>query len=268
MARGGSRSLEADKAVEGFEKLVDDGYKEIILTGVNVGDYGKNLDTDFSSLVKRFVNTNGEYRIRISSIEPNLLNDEIINLTTQTEKMCRHFHIPLQSGSPKVLKLMQRRYKRDLYAELVNKLNSQIPGIGIGVDVIVGFPGETDEDFIDTYNFLKDLPVTYLHVFTYSERPDTKAITMEGSVDVIERKRRNNMLRMLSDKKKMLFYQSMAGTTEKVLFESHNHNGEMKGFTSNYIRVTAPFDESLVNKLTPVKITGVRGDCCTVEILA
>jgi len=267
MARGGSRSLEADKAVEGFEKLVAEGYKEIILTGVNVGDYGKNLDTSFSSLVKSFVNTSGEYRIRISSIEPNLLNDEIIALTAENEKMCRHFHIPLQSGSPKVLRLMQRRYKRDLYEELVHKLNEQLPGIGIGVDVIVGFPGETEEDFMDTYNFLKDLPVSYLHVFTYSERPDTKAITMEGSVDVIERKRRNNMLRMLSDKKKMLFYLNMIGHTDKVLFESHNHNGEMKGFTSNYIRVTAPFDESLVNKLTPVKITGVRGDCCTVEIL-
>ena len=267
MARGVSRSLEADKAAEGFEKLVHEGYKEIILTGVNVGDYGKNLDTNFYALVKRFAEREGEYRIRISSIEPNLLNDEIIELTSINEKMCRHFHIPLQSGSPKVLRLMQRRYKRDLYEELVHKLNNRLPGIGIGVDVIVGFPGETEEDFVDTYNFLKDLPVSYLHVFTYSERPDTKAITMEGSVDVIERKRRNNMLRMLSDKKKMLFYQSMIGHVDKVLFESHNHNGEMKGFTSNYLRVTAPFDESQVNKLTSVKITGIKGDCCTAEIL-
>lgn len=267
LARGASRSLDSDSAVKGFQKLVYEDYKEIILTGVNVGDYGKNLDSDLYALLERFVKIAGDYRIRISSIEPNLLDDNILALTKGNEKMCRHFHIPLQSGSPKVLKLMQRRYNRDMYANLINKLHNEIPGVGIGVDVIVGFPGETDEDFIDTYNFLRNLPVTYLHVFTYSERPDTKAITMEGSVDVIERKKRNNMLRILSEKKKTEFHQSMIGHIDKVLFEHENHNSHMKGFTSNYIRVTAPFDESLVNKLSSVKITGIQGDCCTVEIL-
>jgi len=267
MARGGSRSLDQTNVIKQFNNLVNEDYKEIILTGVNVGDYGKAIDSNLYGLLTNLVTVVGDFRIRISSIEPNLLTDDIIKLTADNKKMCRHFHIPLQSGSQKVLRLMQRRYNRDLYESLINKTADKIPGVGIGVDVIVGFPGETEDDFMDTYNFLKDLPVSYLHVFTYSERPDTKAITMEGSVDVIERKRRNNMLRILSEKKKNLFYQNMIGQTEKALFETQNHNGQMKGFTSNYVRVAVPFDESLTNKLTPVKITGIKGDCCTAEIL-
>lgn len=266
LARGASRSLNVDSVVDQFKNLVKDDYKEIILTGVNVGDYGKAIDTDLYNLLLKLVNVEGEFRIRISSIEPNLLTDDILALTVNNEKMCKHFHIPLQSGSRKVLKLMQRRYNRDFYETLIHKINSKGKQIGIGVDVIVGFPGETEENFMETYNFLKDLPISYLHVFTYSERPDTKAITMEGHVDVVERKKRNNMLRILSEKKKMLFYNEMTGTNAQVLFEHEDHNGLMKGFTSNYIRVSSPFNNNLVNKLSTIKLTGINGDCCTGEI--
>jgi len=266
-ARGASRSLAAEKVMEQFTRLIEEGYKEVILTGVNVGDYGKMIDTDLYQLLLKMVEVPGQFRIRISSIEPNLLTDDIIELTARNTKLCRHFHIPLQSGSQKILRLMQRRYNRDFYSDLIHKVYNTIPGAGIGVDVIVGFPGETEEDFLEAYNFLKDLPVSYLHVFTYSERPDTKAITMPGSVDVVERKKRNHMLRILSEKKKMQFYQQQMGTTSPVLFEMENHNGVIKGFTSNYIRVSASFNEALANTLTNVKLTATDNDCCTGEII-
>jgi threonylcarbamoyladenosine tRNA methylthiotransferase MtaB len=267
MARGNSRSMEPDSVLEEFRHLIAHGYKEIILTGVNVGDYGKSFETRLYDLLCRMVDVEGNFRIRISSIEPNLLTEDIMRLTQQSDKMCKHFHIPLQSGSPKILRLMQRRYKAEYYSEVIHKANEIIDNIGIGVDVIVGFPGETEEDFLTTYNFIKELPVSYLHVFTYSERPDTKAVAMEGRVDIIERKRRNNMLRILSDKKKNLFYGSMAGRELEVLFESENDNGMMKGFSSNYVRVANNFDSLLVNELSTVKIEGVRDNLCYGTIL-
>jgi threonylcarbamoyladenosine tRNA methylthiotransferase MtaB len=266
LARGASRSMEPDAVLEEFRKLVYHGYKEIILTGVNVGDYGKSFDSGFYDLLCRMNEVEGNFRIRISSIEPNLLSGEILRLTKESNKMCKHFHIPLQSGSSRILKLMQRRYNTELYSELIHKAAEMIPGLGIGVDVIVGFPGETEEDFLDTYNFIKELPVSYLHVFTYSERPDTKAVSMTGHVEVFERKRRNNMLRILSDKKKNLFYEAMVGRELKVLFESANDNGTIKGFSSNYVRVTHSFDSSLVNEFSTVKIEGVSNNLCEGQI--
>lgn len=258
LARGKSRSMDAVSVESEFRKLLDEGYKEIILTGVNVGDYGKNVGTDFYSLLKRLTNINGNFRIRISSIEPNLLNDDIIKLTTSSNKICKHFHIPLQSGSNNILKSMQRRYNADYYRELILKLKNAIPDIGIGVDVIVGYPGESEKEFLETYNFLLDLPISYLHVFTYSERPDTKAISLQNTVEVNERRRRNNMLRILSEKKKNKFYMENIGKDLEVLFESEVTDGFVKGFSSNYIRVENKFVENISNKFSIVKVEGIR----------
>lgn len=268
LARGKSRSLQPGEVMREFNQLVESGYKEIILTGVNVGDYRSSEGTELYGLLRKMVEVQGDFRIRISSIEPNLLNDNILALTADSEKMCNHFHIPLQSGSAKILKLMQRRYTAVDYSSLLDRANKKIAGLGIGVDVIVGFPGEKEEDFLETYNFIKDLPASYLHVFTYSERPDTKAISMDGSVDVIERKERNRMLRILSDKKKRRFYESMKGETLGVLFEGENKGGIISGFSSNYVRVFNNYDESLINRFSAVKITGIKNDMCTGEILA
>ncbi|MCU7512834.1 MAG: tRNA (N(6)-L-threonylcarbamoyladenosine(37)-C(2))-methylthiotransferase MtaB [Ignavibacteria bacterium] len=262
LARGKSRSLKPEEVLENFKALLDEGYKEIIITGVNVGDYGKAFNMDFYSLLLKMVEVPGDFRLRISSIEPNLLTDEILELTLNNKKMCRHFHIPLQSGSPKVLRLMQRRYKQENYRKLINRVIEKIPDAGIGVDVIVGFPGETEDDFMDTYNFLKELPVSYLHVFTYSERPNTKAINFEGVVNHTERKRRNNMLRILSEKKRNEFYRKMAGNELEILFEHENHDGHMKGFASNYVRVQHEYDGSLVNVFSHVRIESVEGEIC------
>ncbi len=264
LARGKSRSTNPQAVVKEFKQLIDRGYKEIILTGVNVGDYGKRIGADLYSLLKDLLAVEGEYRIRISSIEPNLLTDEIIDLSATNSKMAKHFHIPLQSGSNKMLKLMQRRYSVEDYKLLINKLIHKIENVGIGVDVIVGSPGETNEDFMDTYNFINTLPVSYLHVFTYSERPNTKAIEMEGSVDIAERKRRNNLLRSLSEKKRNEFYKTMIDKKETVLFEEENQNGFMFGWTSNYVRVKHPFDQQVINNLTTNKIEGLDDNICTI----
>ncbi len=265
-ARGLSRSLNPDTVISEFKDLLNHGYKEIILTGVNVGDYGKSYNIDLYNLLLRMTTIPGDFRIRISSVEPNLLSDEIIGLTASNDKMCNHFHIPLQSGSPKILKLMKRRYKVEDYKNLVDKLNAAILNAGVGVDVIVGFPGETENDFLDTYNFLKDLDISYLHVFTYSERPGTAAVELPGQVDVFERKRRNNLLRDLSNRKKNLFYQKMVGKELEVLFESENHNGTIKGFSSNYVRVAAQFNPDIINTLSRIKINNVENSVCTGEI--
>lgn len=267
LARGKSRSLSFEKVISEFRELLDAGYKEIVLTGVNVGDYGKSLDVDFYSLLKELIAIPGEFRIRISSIEPNLLTDEILDLTAGSEKLCNHFHIPLQSGSPKILRLMQRRYTQEDYRNVVLNAVEKVENAGIGVDVIVGFPGETEEDFLDTYNFIKDLPVSYLHVFTYSERPDTKAVTMDGSVDVFERKRRNNMLRILSEKKRHEFNKKMLGKKLSVLFENEQHGNFIKGFASNYVRVKHPADAITGNMFLNVKIKEVDKDICTVDLI-
>jgi threonylcarbamoyladenosine tRNA methylthiotransferase MtaB len=272
LARGKSRSAEPEEVINEFKELLRAGYKEIILTGVNVGDYGKSLisesDVNLYVLLKKMLKVEGDYRIRISSIEPNLLTDDIITLAANDGRLCNHFHIPLQSGSQNVLKLMQRRYKKEDYEKLIYKVDEKIEDVGIGVDVIVGFPGETEADFLETYNFLRDLPISYLHVFTYSERPNTKAINMTDSVEISERKRRNNMLRILSEKKRHLFYEKMTDKSLKVLFEHENHDGYMKGFSSNYVRIKALFNSEIINKFVTVKITEVDENICTAENLS
>ena len=268
LARGASRSLAIPNVVNEFKKLLHADYKEIVLTGVNVGDYGKNIDTNLFQLLSELVKIEDEFRIRISSIEPNLLTDEIINLSAESDKLCNHFHIPLQSGSPRILKAMQRRYTTEDYHKLIYGIKNRLPDAGIGVDVIVGFPGETEEAFIHTYNFLRDLPISYLHVFTYSERPDTKAISLPGSVDVQERKRRNNILRILSEKKRAEFYKKMIGTNQKVLFEHTNRNRLMQGFTSNYVRVQTNFNEEFSGKIVPVILGSVTDDLCNCQLIS
>ena len=266
LARGKSRSMSPDLVVEEFANLVNQGYKEIILTGVNVGDYGKSFKLNFYGLLKKLIQVEGDFRIRISSIEPNLLTDEIIRLTAESEKLCNHFHIPLQSGSNTILRSMQRRYNADDYRKIILKAKKQIPDLGIGVDVIVGYPGETEKEFMETYNFLLDLPVSYLHVFTYSERPDTKALSIPDSVDPAERKRRSKMLRILSDKKKNYFYNQMIGKNLDVLFESKDEDGTIKGFSSNYVRVMHKFDSELENKICNVSVKGLENGLAIGEI--
>lgn len=265
LARGKSRSANKKEIVYQFKELVNLGYKEIILTGVNVGDYGKYLSTDFYSLLKDLLKVSGDYRIRISSIEPNLLTDNIIDLAVDNPKICNHFHIPLQSGSDKILKLMQRRYKTSGYRKVIEKAVSKIKDIGLGIDVIVGFPGETEEDFLETYNFLKELPASYLHVFSYSERPNTKAILLDGKVTNEEKKRRSSMLRILSQKKKNEFYRKMIGKQLTVLFENEEKDNSIFGFTSNYVRLKYPYNSDLANSFKIVKIKGVEDNICLVE---
>jgi len=262
LARGGSRSLAPQKVLEEFRSIVAQGYKEIILTGVNVGDYGKSVHKDFYNLLKELVEVEGDFRIRISSIEPNLLTDEILQLTKSTEKLCNHFHIPLQSGSNKILKLMQRRYTTEDYQKLISSINLLDDEIGIGVDVITGFPGETEEDFQETYRLLNELPISYLHVFTYSERPNTKALELNGKVSGEEKKRRSSLLRILSDKKRFAFHKRFEGKPERVLFEETNDNGIIKGFTPNYIRVFHPFASHLPNQFKEVNISKAFGNYC------
>ena len=268
LARGSSRSLPVSDVIQEFTKLLEAGYKEIVLTGVNVGDYGKNIENNLFNLLRELINIEGQFRIRISSIEPNLLSDEIINLTAESEKLCNHFHIPLQNGSPRMLKAMKRRYSANDYLNLIHKIIGRIPDAGIGVDVIVGFPGETEEDFIQTHNFLRDLPISYLHVFTYSERPDTKATSLSGTVDIQERKRRNNILRILSEKKRADFFTRMMGTNQDVLFENTNKSGSMQGFTSNYIRVQTDFNNELAGQIHPIIITQTNSEYCLGKILS
>lgn len=272
LARGASRSMDPGKAVERFAELLEQGYKEIILTGVNVGDYGKNVDSSFYRLLLRLLDVRGDYRLRISSIEPNLLTDAILELTAGEERMARHFHIPLQSGSPAILRLMQRRYNTAFYESLIYRAKRMIPGVGIGVDVITGFPGEGEKEFMETHNFLLGLPVSYFHVFTYSERPRTKAINMPGMVDVGERRRRTNMLRIMGQKKRDDFYGGMVGRTVDVLFEGGNHSqggeaGVMKGFSSEYVRVSHGFNGEFVNRFTKFKILSSDGEHCYGEIV-
>jgi threonylcarbamoyladenosine tRNA methylthiotransferase MtaB len=268
LARGSSRSMDPLSAADEFKRLIDQGYKEIILTGVNVGDYGKSNDYTFFQLLSDLTKIEGDFRIRISSIEPNLLSDDLINLITKEKKLCNHLHIPLQSGSPQILKAMKRRYSVKDYEKVIIRANENIENLGIGVDVIVGFPGETEKHFIETHNFLRDLPISYLHVFTYSERPNTKAINLPGKVEITERKRRNKLLTILSEKKKHQFYGQMLGKDLDVLFEDELVDNKMKGFTSNYVRVINEYDQSFINKLTSVNLTEITAEgICTGNIL-
>lgn len=260
LARGKSRSMESNELIKDFQKIIEDGFKEIILTGVNVGDYRDSSGNRLIDILEKLIKIDGEFRIRISSIEPNLVTDEIIHIVAESEKLCKHFHIPLQSGSNEILRLMQRRYTVEDYEEVITKIKRSIPNAGIGIDVIVGFPSESDKLFEETYDFLNKLPFTYLHVFTYSERPNTKAILIKNKVPINVRRNRNNTLRNLSEKKKLQFYTSMINSYNTVLFESENSDGIMKGFTSNYIRVATMFDSEYVNKLTNFRITHIENE--------
>lgn len=260
LARGASRSGRIEDIVQQATEIAASGVKEIVLTGVNIGDFGirdgKRQDK-FLDLVRALDDVQGIDRIRISSIEPNLLSNEIIEFVAQSKRFVPHFHMPLQSGSNKVLAQMRRRYKRELYAERVAKIKSLMPDCCIGVDVIVGFPGETREDFIDTYNFLNDLPISYLHVFTYSERENTIAAQMEGAVPGAQRSDRSKMLHILSEKKRRAFYEQNLDNIGKVLFESDEKDGYMHGFSKNYVRVRTPYDPLLVNEIIPVKFLAI-----------
>lgn len=260
LARGGSRSDTIGNVLQQAKEIIASGVKEIVLTGVNLGDFGirdgKRQDR-FFDLVKALDEVEGIERIRISSIEPNLLSDDIIKFVSKSKRFVPHFHIPLQSGSNKILGLMRRRYKRELYTERVAKIKELMPDCCIGVDVIVGFPGETREDFIDTYNFLNGLDISYLHVFTYSERENTPAAEMPASVPGSTRADRSKMLHILSDKKRRAFYESQLNKSDEVLFEADIKDGYMHGFTRNYVKVRAKYDPVLVNELKRVQLTGI-----------
>jgi len=263
LARGSSRSDTIENVIHQAEEIAASGVKEIVLTGVNLGDFGirnGKREDKFFDLVKALDNIEGIDRIRISSIEPNLLTDEIIEFVATSKRFVPHFHIPLQSGSDKILGLMRRRYKRELYTNRVAKIKELMPHCCIGVDVIVGFPGETREDFIDTYNFLNELNVSYLHVFTYSERENTLASAMSGTVPGSTRAERSKMLHILSDKKRRAFYESQLGKTEEVLFEGDIKDGFMHGFTPNYVKVRTKYDPVLVNELKMVYLTNISPD--------
>jgi threonylcarbamoyladenosine tRNA methylthiotransferase MtaB len=263
LARGASRSDTIANVIEQAKQISASGVKEIVLTGVNLGDFGirnGQREDKFFDLVKALDEVEGIDRIRISSIEPNLLTDEIIAFVATSKRFVPHFHIPLQSGSDKILGLMRRRYKRDLYVNRVAKIKELMPDCCIGVDVIVGFPGETREDFIDTYNFLNDLNVSYLHVFTYSERENTLAAEMKGAVPGSTRADRSKMLHILSDKKRRAFYETQIGKTDEVLFEGDIKEGFMHGFTRNYVKVKVKYDPVLVNELKKVCLTNISSD--------
>jgi MiaB-like protein len=266
MARGVSRSDTIENIIKNAQEISERGIKEIVLTGVNIGDYGKGEfgnkrhEHTFLDLIIELDKVKGIERIRISSIEPNLLKDEAIELVANSRSFVPHFHIPLQSGSDDILKKMKRRYLTKLYTDRINKIRETIPHCAIGVDVIVGFPGETEEYFLDTYRFLNQLPISYLHVFTYSERSNTEASDMEGSVPVSERKRRNKMLRILSEKKKREFYESQLGKKLPVLWEDEEKNGLMFGFTENYVRVQKPYDKNSSNTIELVTLDKIEAD--------
>ncbi len=267
LARGKSRSLPVDDVLFQFRKILADGYKEIILTGVNVGDYGHAIGTNLYELLLQMITVKGDFRIRISSIEPNLLSDEIIKLTKESKKLVNHFHIPLQSGSDKLLKLMRRRYNSSFFKEKILSVVETIPDVGVGIDVISGFPSETDDDFSTTYDLLDSLPIAYLHAFTYSERENTDALNVGEIVPIQKRRERTNLLRKLSDKKRRRFNNKMIGKVETVLFEGENRNGIMGGFTSNYIRVETKFNVDLINKFTQIRIADCKDNFCNGEII-
>ena len=264
LARGKSRSDTVENVVANAQKIAEMGVKEIVLTGVNLGDFGNGTEVIegmkpkkeamFIDLIRELDRVEGIERFRISSIEPNLLTDEVIEFVATSRRFVPHFHVPLQSGNDKQLKAMRRRYKRELYVSRVAKIKELMPHCCIGVDVIVGFPGETEEDFLETYRFVNELDISYLHVFTYSERENTLAAEMSDVVPVHERRRRNEMLRILSEKKKRYFYNQHLNETRKVLFENSKTPGQMTGFTDNYIKIIAPYDPLLINEIGEVDL--------------
>lgn len=261
LARGKSRNASIQSTVAEAERIAATDIKEVVLTGVNIGDFGQGGEENFYQLIQELDKIQGIERFRISSIEPNLLSDEIINFCLlSSDKFVPHFHIPLQSGSDLLLEKMRRKYKTDLYTNRVEQIKSLSPDACIGVDVIVGFPGETDEEFMKTYNYLKDLDISYLHVFTYSERANTTANKMKDAVPMHVRKDRSKMLHILSDKKKRAFYESQLEKKRLVLWESENHDGVMHGFTENYVKVKKPYDKESENTLELVQFNRIDSD--------
>ncbi|MFN5885737.1 MAG: MiaB/RimO family radical SAM methylthiotransferase [Bacteroidota bacterium] len=260
LARGRSRSDSISNVVKQAEEVVASGIKEIVLTGVNTGDFGAQTGETFFDLLKALNEVNGLQRLRISSIEPNLLTDEVIEWTAQSKQIVPHFHIPLQSGSDEVLKAMRRKYDTALYTSRIQKIKTLMPHACIGVDVIVGFPGETHEHFLETYQYLNGLDISYLHVFTYSERANTTAIKMPGKVKQADRFERNKMLGILSDKKRRFFYEQHVGKARPVLWEAENDNDTMFGFTDNYIKVKTTYDPMLVNEITETSLQVIDED--------
>lgn len=266
LARGISRSDTLSNVLKNAHEITQKGIKEIVLTGVNIGDYGKGEfgnkkhEHTFFELVQALDKVEGLERVRISSIEPNLLKNETIDFVAQSHHFVPHFHVPLQSGSNHLLKLMRRRYMKELYVDRVARIKSKMPNACIGVDVIVGFPGETDELFLETYEFLNRLDISYLHVFTYSERPNTMAATLGNKVPKNIRSKRSKMLRGLSAKKRRVFYESQLGTVQSVLFESENKEGYIHGFTRNYVKVKAPWNPNLVNTIHEVALKEIDQD--------
>ncbi len=266
LARGISRSDTLGNVLKNAKEISEKGIKEIVLTGVNIGDYGKGEfgnkkhEHTFFELVQALNEVKGIERLRISSIEPNLLKNETIDFVSTSNTFVPHFHIPLQSGNDEILKLMRRRYLSDLYIDRISRIKEVMPHACIGVDVIVGFPGETDDHFLDTYNFLSELEISYLHVFTYSERDNTIAANLDGVVSMDIRKKRSKMLRGLSVKKRRAFYESQLGSERTVLFESENKEGYIHGFTENYVRVKMPWDPSYMNTLHKVKLKDIDDD--------
>ena len=266
LARGISRSDALESVLKNAQEISEQGIKEIVLTGVNIGDYGKGEfgnkkhEHTFLDLVKALDEVGGIERLRISSIEPNLLKNETINFVANSRTFVPHFHIPLQSGSNEILKKMKRRYLREVYTDRVANIRKVMPHACIGVDVIVGFPGESDEHFLETYHFLNELDISYLHVFTYSKRDNTEAAEMDGVVPANVRSKRSKMLRGLSVKKRRAFYESQIGSNRTVLFESENKEGYIHGFTENYVKIKTPWDPALVNTLQNVQLTRIDED--------
>lgn len=260
LARGKSRSDTIENVLESAKTIAQNDVKEIVLTGVNTGDFGirnGKREEKFIDLIQELDRVDGINRIRISSIEPNLLTGEIIEFVASSNRFAHHFHIPLQSGSNEILKSMKRRYLRELYEDRIKLIRQIVPDCCIGVDVIVGFPGETEKHFLETYKFLNELDISYLHVFSYSERPDTPAILMDQVVPLKERSKRSKMLRSLSEKKRRYFYEQFVGETLEVLFEKDIEGGKIHGFTDNYIRVAIDFYPEYINQLIEVKLTEI-----------
>ncbi len=266
LARGASRSDSIKNIVLNAKKIAKKGIKEIVLTGVNIGDFGKRANSDKKNennlldLIKALEDVNNIKRFRISSIEPNLLTNQIIEHVAKSNKFVPHFHIPLQSGCNSILKKMRRRYLKELYTERIKKITTLIPNCCIGADVIVGFPGEKEENFLTTYNYLNNLPISYLHVFSFSEREKTIAFDMKDTIAKNIRYKRSKMLRILSNKKLNFFYESQIGSIKNVLFEKENKNGFIYGYTENYIKVKTPFSNQLTNKITPTLLTKMSED--------
>jgi threonylcarbamoyladenosine tRNA methylthiotransferase MtaB len=268
MARGKSRNSSIKSVAEEVKKIAEKGIREIVITGVNIGDFGKSTGESFTDLLREVSKTDGIERIRLSSIEPNLIGDDLVEMVAESKKILPHFHIPLQSGNNKILGLMRRRYRTEHFADRIEKIRSLLPLAGIGADVIVGFPGESESDFETTRSFLEDMSLSYLHVFSYSSRPGTLAETLPGMVSHSEKEKRSKILSAISDSKNIEFKRINIGNTSEVLFEMTKSEGMITGFTGNYLRVEAPWHASLAGIVSKVRITGIaESGRLTVDIL-